>query len=83
MGQSVIFGQTGRSLARCKAVLGHASNLPVLQLYMEDFFLLSFSHGFVAKERAQALETLQCFITGTMDCKGIAGKMQSFKQWPS
>lgn len=53
----------------------------LFSIYTQNaFFSFPFPTGFVAEERAKALETLQCFITGTTDCKDIAGKMQSFKQ---
>lgn len=58
--------------------LGHAGDLLVLQPHLEDFFPFPFPLGFEAEGRAQALETLWQFITGTMGCKHAAGKTQPF-----
>lgn len=59
--------------------------MPEIYLFYEHMWKAFFSPspspmGFVTEEKAQASETLQCFVTGTMGCKHIAGKMQSFKQ---
>lgn len=80
---------TGRSMAFCRAV----PHLPVFRACWRFtcsptacgrlFFPFPFPTGVAAEESAQALQTFQCFITGTRGRKHLTGKTQSFKQWPS